>query len=66
MTAEGNRQLSVFRDKYSEELAYPGIFLAQARPETKLLGKSHIALRKCKGNNKNIKAGHLKQQGALD
>jgi hypothetical protein len=24
---EGNRPLSVFKDKYSEELAYPGIFL---------------------------------------
>jgi len=31
-----------------------------------LLGKSHIALRKCKENIKNLKAGHLKQQGALD
>ena len=31
-----------------------------------LLGELHIALRKCKGNNKNLKAGHLKQQGALD
>ena len=31
-----------------------------------LLGKSNIALRKCKGNNKSIKAGELKQQGALD
>ena len=105
--AEGNRPLSIFRDKYSEELAYPGIFLGQRRPESKvqttkvlysdickselrrsdrraamcvenifykttklqmkiLLGKSHIALRKCKENNKNLKAGHLKQQGALD
>ena len=27
--AEGNRPLSVFREKYCEELAYPGIFLAQ-------------------------------------
>ena len=25
--------LSIFRDKYSEELAYPGIFLGQRRPE---------------------------------
>ena len=25
--------LSIFRDKYSEELAYPGIFLGQKRPE---------------------------------
>ena len=33
--AEGNRSLSVFRDKFSEELAYPGIFLGQARPESK-------------------------------
>ena len=105
--AEGNRPLSIFRDKYSEELAYPGIFLGQRRLESKaqttkvlysdickselrrsdrraamcvenifyktkklqmkiLLGQSHIALRKCKGNNKNLKAGHLKQQGALD
>ena len=104
---EGNRPLSVFRDKYCEELAYPGIFLGQAQPDIKqrkvkvtysdickselrrsdrraamcienifyktkklqmkiLLGKSNIALRKCKGNNKSIKAGELKQQGALD
>ena len=33
--AEGNRPLSIFRDKYSEELAYPGIFLGQRRPESK-------------------------------
>ena len=33
--AEGNRTLSIFRDKYSEELAYPGIFLSQQRPESK-------------------------------
>ena len=32
--AEGNRPLSIFRDKYSEELAYPGIFLGQRRPES--------------------------------
>ena len=25
--------LSVFRDKFSEEMAYPGIFLGQGRPE---------------------------------
>lgn len=31
-----------------------------------LLGKSHIALTKCKGNNKNLSAGQLKQEGALD
>ena len=31
--AKGNRPLSVFRDKYSEELAYPGIFLGQKRAE---------------------------------
>ena len=28
---EGNRPMSIFRDTYSEELAYPGIFLAQKR-----------------------------------
>ena len=32
---EGIRPLSIFRDKYSEELAYPGIFLGQKRPEDK-------------------------------
>ena len=31
--AEGSRPLSVFRDKFSEEMAYPGIFLGQGRPE---------------------------------
>ncbi len=30
---EGSRPLSIFKDKYSEELAYPGIFLGQQRPE---------------------------------
>jgi len=104
---EGSTPLSIFRDKYSEELAYPGIFLGQKRPENEerlvdvhysdickselrrsdqraamcveniffktkklqmkiLLGKSQIALRKCKGNNRNLTAGHLKQQGALE
>ena len=101
--AEGNIHLSVFRDRHSEELAYPGIFLGQPRPESKfvhysdickselrrsdrraamcveniffkakklqmkiLLGKSNIALRKCKGNNRNLSARHLKQEGAID
>lgn len=32
--AEGNQPPSVFRDKYCEELAYPGIFLGQPRPDT--------------------------------
>ena len=31
--AEGNRSLSVFRDKHSEELAYPGIFLREKRAD---------------------------------
>ena len=33
--APGERSvpLSIFRDKYSEELTYPGIFLGQKRPE---------------------------------
>ena len=30
---EGNRPISIFRDTYSEELAYPGIFLGQKRPD---------------------------------
>ena len=32
-SGEGNRPLSIFRDMYSEELAYPGIFLGQKRPD---------------------------------
>ena len=105
--AEGSQPLSIFRDKYCEELAYPGIFLGQSRPDTEqrkvkvtysdickselrrsdrraamcveniffktrklqmkiLLGKCHIALRKCKGNSRSINAGQLKQHGALD
>ena len=103
---EGSTPLSVFRDKYSEELAYPGIFLGQKRTENSnrlayvhyseickselrrsdrraamcvenifktkklqmkiLLGQSQVALRKCQGNNGSIKAGQLKQKGALD
>ena len=31
-----------------------------------LLGKSQVALRKCKGINRNLTAGHLKQEGALE
>ena len=30
---EGSRPLSVLRDKFSEEMAYLGIFLGQGRPE---------------------------------
>ncbi len=30
---EGNRPMSIFKDRYSEELAYPGIFLGQKRPD---------------------------------
>jgi hypothetical protein len=33
--AEGNRPLSIFRDQYSEEMAYPGIFLGQKRTDHK-------------------------------
>ena len=31
--AEGSRPLSVFRGKFSEEMAYQEIFLGQGRPE---------------------------------
>ena len=34
---EGSTPLSIFRDKYSEELAYPGIFLGQKRPGPSLV-----------------------------
>ena len=99
---EGSVPLSIFRDQYSEELAHPGIFLGQRRPENEerlvdvhysdicksglrrsdcveniffktkklqmkiLLGKSQIALPKCKGNNRTLTAGQLKQQGTLE
>ena len=100
---EGSVPFSIFTDKYSEELAYPGIFVGQKRPEnhdrlvdvhysdickselrqsdrraamciesiffkTKnlqmkiLSGKSQVALRKCKGNNRNLTAGHLSKK----
>ena len=32
-SGEGSVPLNIFRDKYSEELAYPGIFVSQKRPE---------------------------------
>ena len=32
-TGERSVPLSIFRDKYSEQLAYLGIFLGQKRPE---------------------------------
>ena len=104
---EGSIPLSIFRDQYSEELAYPGIFHGQKRSEDKdrlvsvhysdickselrrsdrraamcveniffktkklqmkiLLGKSQIALRKCKGNSRSINAGQLKHEGAIE
>ena len=43
------------------------IFLKTKKLQMKiLLGKSQIALRKCKGNNRNLTSGHLKQEGALE
>ena len=101
--AEGNIPLSIFKDKHSEELAYPGIFLGQPRQQSKfvhysdvckselrrsdrraamcvenifyktkelqmkiLVGKSNIALRKCKANSRNLTAHQLKQEGATE
>lgn len=104
---EGHTPLNVFRDKNFEELAYPGIFLGQKRPEndsrntpvhyseickselrlskrraamcvgniffqTKelqmkiLLRKSQVALHKCHRNDRSIKGGQLKKQGAIE
>ena len=41
---EGSRPISIFRDKYSEELAYPGIFLGQKRPDnTNRLSSVHYS-----------------------
>jgi len=34
VAAKDNRPLSVFRDKYCKELAYPGIFLGQPQLDT--------------------------------
>ena len=31
-----------------------------------LLGKSQVALKKCKVNNRNLTASHLKQEGTLE
>ena len=33
--AEGNKPISIFKDKYCEELAYPGIFCGEARADNK-------------------------------
>ena len=32
---EGSEPLSILRDKYSEDIAYPGVFLGQRRPKNK-------------------------------
>ena len=103
---EGSVPLSIFRDKYSEDIAYPGVFVGQRRPKNKervvdvhysdvckselrrsdrraamsvenilfktkklqikiLRGKSQIAPRKCKGNNRCLTAGQVKQKCTL-
>ena len=33
--ADGNKPISIFKDKYCEELAYPGIFCGEARADNK-------------------------------
>ena len=43
-----NTPLSVFRDQYSEEMAYPGIFLGQKRPNDKQRLKSVYYSEICK------------------
>ena len=40
---EGNRPISIFRDKYSEELAYPGIFLGLFPDNTSWLTDVHYS-----------------------
>ena len=41
---EGNRPISIFRDKHSEKLAYPSIFLGQKRPDnTKRINDIHYS-----------------------
>ena len=46
--AEGNRPLTIFRDQYSEEMAYPRIFLGQKRPDNKKRLKSVYYSEICK------------------
>jgi hypothetical protein len=46
--AEGNKPLSIFRDQYSEEMAYPGIFLGQKRTDDKQRLKSVYYCEICK------------------
>ena len=46
--AETNRPLSIFRDQYSEEMSYPGIFLGQKRPDDKQRLKSVYYSQICK------------------
>ena len=52
--APGERSvpLSTFRDKYSEELAYQGIFLSQKRPENdnRLVDVHYIDIYKSKSS----------------
>ena len=45
---EGNTPLSVFSNQYSEEMAYPGIFLGQKRPHDKQRLKSVYYSEICK------------------
>ena len=44
--------MSIFRDKYSEELAYPGIFLSQKKPENdnRLVDVHYIDIYKSKSS----------------
>ena len=46
--AEANRPLSIFRNQYSEEMSYPGIFLGQKRPDDKQRLKSVYYSQICK------------------
>ena len=52
--ARGERSvlLSIFRDKYSEELAFPGIFLIQKRPgnDDKVVNVHYIDICKSKSS----------------
>lgn len=41
-------------------------FKAKKLQMKKVLGKSQIAMRKCRGVGRTLTAGYLKQQGALE
>ena len=42
------------------------IFFKAKKLQMKNVGKSQVALRKCKGNSRSLNAGRLKSEGAIE